>query len=213
MLRIFIGTDKRQSIAPQVLAHSIYRRASKPVSITPLVIEQLPVKKMGLTEFSITRYCVPYLCGFEGRALFLDADMLCLADISELEDVQLNDAVTVVKNERRFEWPSLMLFDNALCKILTPQYIESQKPWSLQWAESVGELDAAWNHIVPYDKPRKDAKIVHHSAGVPIWPETWNAEYAEEWREEAKRSMSSVSFQELMGTSVHNRPEVLEAMK
>jgi lipopolysaccharide biosynthesis glycosyltransferase len=68
----------------QVLAHSIYKRASKPVSITPLVLSQLPIKRVGLTEFTYSRYLVPYLCGYEGLAIFMDADMLCLGDVHEL---------------------------------------------------------------------------------------------------------------------------------
>lgn len=206
MIQVFIGFDRRQPIALQVLAHSIYTRSSKPVSITPLVIEQLPVKRIGLTSFTFSRYTVPYLSGFVGRSIFLDADMLCLGDIAELED--LADpiaAVSLVKNKVRFEWPSMMVFNNAACMHLTPEFIDDpqSQPQSFRWAKEVAELPPDWNHIVSYDKPRKDAKLVHYTAGIPCWPETNNCEYAAEWHAERKACNSTVTWEELMGKSIH----------
>jgi hypothetical protein len=67
-------------------------RASGPVQLIPLV--QQPLRAAGLytrdrsasesTEFSMTRFLVPHLAGYHGDALFMDCDMLCLADIYEL---------------------------------------------------------------------------------------------------------------------------------
>lgn len=205
--RIFVGYDPRQAIAPQVLMHSIYSRASRPVSITPLVLSQLPVQRMGLTQFSYSRYLVPFLCKYEGTALFLDADMLCLTDITELDDIcrpQIK-GVCVVKNPKlRFEWPSLMYFNNAHCKDLKPKVVENGHPQRLDWGGGeIGEIPLEWNHLVGYDAPRKDAKIVHFTQGIPCFPETEKSEYAKEWNDEAKRTMSSVSWEAIMGKSVH----------
>ena len=36
------------------------------------------------TEFSFSRFMVPYLSGYEGWSLFVDCDMLARADIAEL---------------------------------------------------------------------------------------------------------------------------------
>jgi hypothetical protein len=204
MLRIFIGFDPRQPIAVQVLAHSIYRRSSKPVAITPLVLGQHAITRVGLTGFTFSRYACPLLCDYEGVSIFMDADMLCLCDVQELAEFAGQDAVSVVKNKHRFEWPSLMVFNNEKCRLLTAEFIndESTKPMSLGWADSVGGLPAEYNHLVGYDEP-KDAKIVHFTAGLPCWPETWNCPYAEEWREELKHVNSTVSWDALMGQSVH----------
>lgn len=206
MIQVFIGFDRRQPIALQVLAHSIYTRSSKPVSITPLVLSQLPIKRRGLTEFTLSRYLVPYLSGFVGRSIFLDADMLCLGDIAELE--YLADpiaAVSLVKNKVRFEWPSMMVFNNAACTHLTPEFIDDpqSQPQSFRWAKDVAELPPDWNHLVSYDKPRKDAKLVHFSSGLPCWSETKGCEYATEWHDERKACNSTVTWEELMGRSIH----------
>lgn len=209
MLKVFIGYDPRQPIAFQVLCHSIWKRASKPVEIIRLQLNQLPIKRVGLTEFTYSRYLVPYLCDYRERAIFMDADMLCLADIYELEERALQNycGVSVVFNKRRFEWPSLMVFDNQSCKNLRLENIENGTPQNFEWVTKVGQLPSEWNHIVGYDPPRKDAKIVHFTAGIPCWPETKDCEYAEEWRKEAAEQFSSVSWEALMGKSVH-RPVV-----
>jgi hypothetical protein len=206
-MRIFIGYDPRQPIAAQVLMHSLYSRASRPISITPLVLSQLPVQRIGLTEFSFSRYLVPFMCKYEGHALFMDADMLCLTDICELEDICRSQVrgVCVVKNpERRFEWPSLMYFNNAHCKELKPALVESGKPQMLDWSSGgIGEIPSEWNHLVGYDPLRTDAKVVHFTQGLPCFPETKGAEYSAEWYAEARKTTSSVSWEEMMGKSVH----------
>lgn len=207
MLKIFIGFDPRQPIAFNVLQQSIFTRSSKPVSITPLVIEQLPIKRTGLTPFTFSRFLVPYLCDYEGWALFLDIDMWVNGDISEL--FALADpkyAVMVSKNEKRFEWTSAMLLNCAECKILTPSYIETaaglhQVTWCP--SEKIGDLPSEWNHLVGYDKKREDAKLVHFTQGIPVFSETRQSEYAGEWVKEHKLMNSSVPWEVLMGDSVH----------
>ena len=188
-----------------MLQHSISSRASSPVSITRLQLSQLPVAKKGLTEFTYSRFLVPFLCGYQGNALFLDADMLCLGDIAELFALADGSAVQVVKNEQHFEWSSLMLFNCEECQALTPytiEYLDTHDLFSFKWAPKTGKLPAEWNHIVGYDKP-KSAKLVHYTQGIPVWPETENCEYAEHWHNERRAMMGTVSWQELMGNSVH----------
>lgn len=208
-MRVFIGYDPRQPVSYQVLHHSITNRASKPVSITPLIIEQLPITRVGLTPFTFTRYLVPWLCNYEGEAVFMDSDMLCLADITKIP--RNDSAISVVKNKLRFEWPSLMVFNNELCKDLTPEYIESQSPQDLSWAKTIGSLPSAWNHLVGYDSPQ-DAKIIHYTQGIPCFPEVSDCEYAKEWMDEAQAVNSAVPWEVLMGNSVHAQP-VKERMK
>ena len=76
-------------------------------------------------------------------------------------------------------------------------------PLAFPWAHTVGELPKDWNHLVGYDAPNPDAKLVHFTQGLPIWPETQHCEYADEWHAAMKDSQSSVSFDALMGRSVH----------
>lgn len=215
-MRVFIGIDPRQPVSYNVLQFSIIRRASKPVQVVPLVLPQLPITRRGLTDFTFSRYLPPFLCNYRGYSLFLDADMLCLGDIAELfawVESAPTAPVYVVKNAQRFEWPSAMLFNNAMCRDLTPEYIndEATKPYSFEWArDAVGDLPAEWNHCVGYDAP-KPAKLIHYTMGVPWFPELRDCEYAPEWKAEHEAANRSVSWLELMGQSVH-APRVLESL-
>ncbi len=216
-LKIFIGYDPRQPAAFYTLAHSIWAHTSLPVSITPLMLKQLPLTRTGLTEFTYSRFLLPYLCGYEGVSLFVDSDFLCRSNILELLMYPMafrEQDVFVVKNKIKFEWASLMLFNNAACRILTPDYVEDKKNplFDFAWAKAVGELPAEWNHLVGYDEPNWKAKMVHYTQGVPCWPETKECEHAEPWLTTAQQILTTVSFKELMGRSVHAKP-VYERLK
>ena len=209
MNKVFIGYDHRQPVSYTVLQSSIIRRTTEPVTISPLILRTMPLKRQGLTPFTFSRFMVPYLCNYEGWALFLDIDIILMDDISKL--FKLADdrfAVMVSKNEHKFEWASVILFNcgHPANKVLTPEYIETAKALhSIQWVEPslVGDLPREWNHLVGYDKPREDAKLVHYTQGVPVFPETQTSEYANEWMEELKMCNSSMPWVHLMGNSVH----------
>ena len=206
MLKVFVGVDKRQPIAFQVLAHSIYTRCSVPVSITPLKIDTLPIKRIGLTEFTFSRYLVPWLCDYQGTGIFLDADMLVLGDLFDLyKEASFSADVSVVKNRAKFEWASMMVFNNARCERLTPEYIQDPKNkiYNFNWANSVGEISKDWNHCIGYDEPNPNAKLVHFTQGIPCFPETEKCEFSFEWRKEYKMANSTVPWIDIMGNSVH----------
>lgn len=214
ILRIFIGYDNRQAVSYNVLQSSIIEKSSKPVSITPLHISQLSLKRQGLTPFTWSRFLVPYLCDYHRPALFLDADIVLSGDISQLFDFASDNAVYVRKGGHKFEWASVMLFncgheDN---KRLTPEYIETtQDPLhQISWTESIGELPAEWNHLVGYDKPSA-AKLIHYTQGIPAFPETNTCEHADLWLKEKDAMNHSITWAGLMANSVHaininNRP-------
>lgn len=129
--------------------------------------------------------------------------MLVLGDISELFDLaDPQYAVQVVKNKRRFEWPSLMLFNCEKCKALTLGYVEKENLFDFAWAESIGDLPAEWNHCIGYDEP-KQAKLLHYTTGIPIFEQTKKFGYVEEWKEVHQYANGTVSWEELMGNSVH----------
>ncbi|HXF67500.1 MAG TPA: glycosyltransferase [Burkholderiales bacterium] len=211
MINVFIGYDPREAIAFSVLSYSIHARASEPVAITPLMLSQLrgiltrerhPLQS---TDFSFSRFLTPYLSGYCGWSVFMDCDMLMLEDIAELW--RLRDeryAVMVVKHDHvpretvkflgepqsRYEkknWSSVMLFNNARCRALTPDYVNTASGLELhqfKWLESeelIGELPSRWNHLVGYNPPRGDAALVHFTLGGPYFEEYRDCEYAREW--------------------------------
>ena len=218
MLQVFIGYDPREAVAYHTLAHSILRRSSIPVAIAPVMQSQLkglytrgrgPTES---TEFSLTRFLVPALSQFRGWSLFMDCDMLCRADIAELADFTeraADKAVLVCKHDytpgpkRKFlnqvqtvyprkNWSSVMLFNNARCTALTPEYVNTATGLELQrfqWVrdEDIGDLPLEWNWLVGEYQRNADARIVHFTIGGPYFDEYRGCDYAEEWFEENRR--------------------------
>jgi hypothetical protein len=211
MIRVFIGYDPREAVAFNVLAHSIQARASQPVSITPLMLSQLRAiltrerHPLQSTDFSFSRFLTPYLSEHEGWSVFMDCDMLVLTDIAKLWKLRDDRyAVMVVKHhhvpkesvkflgqpQSKYEkknWSSVMLFNNARCRALTPDYVNRASGLELhqfKWLESdelIGDLPDTWNHLVGYNRPRKDASLVHFTLGGPYFAQYKDCEYAGAW--------------------------------
>lgn len=84
-MRIFIGTEPSQSRAEKVLEYSIRKSTSCDVDITMMRRGDPGFDwGQGPTGFTMFRFAVPELCGFEGFAIYLDCDMLVRRDISAL---------------------------------------------------------------------------------------------------------------------------------
>lgn len=91
-IRVSIGTQPDQWLAAAVLKSSIIRRTDRPVEFTESwdrtagwhpVYRAAPSLNFG-TAFSQWRWLVPLVYGHAGRAIYLDADQVVLADIAEL---------------------------------------------------------------------------------------------------------------------------------
>ncbi|MGZ8209400.1 MAG: glycosyltransferase [Burkholderiales bacterium] len=224
MIRVFIGFDPREAIAYNVLAFSVHRHASRPVSVTPIMLSQLggiltrerhPLQS---TDFSFSRFLTPYISGYSGWSIFMDCDMLMLDDIAKLWALRDDRyAVMVVKHrhvpqetvkflgepQSRYEkknWSSVMMFNNARCRRLTADYVNTASGLELhqfKWLESddlIGALPERWNHLVGYNPPRREAALVHYTLGGPYFEEFADCEYAQAWLD-AKQAMLAVSRQ------------------
>lgn len=213
IIRVFVGYDPREAVAYSVLEHSIQRRASRPVAVTPLRLSQLgdlmwrerhPLQS---TDFSFSRFLTPYLCDFEGWAIFMDCDMLVLDDIAKLWDLR-DDKYAVMcvhhdhvpKEETKFlgqpqtkfekkNWSSVMLMNCAKCATLTPDYVNTATGLALhrfQWLDGdhlIGEIPRGWNHLVDYDPALPAAEIsnLHYTSGGPYFDDYRDCGYAAEW--------------------------------
>lgn len=210
MIPVYIGFDHRQVISYTVLHTSIMANAKAPIAVTPLHLPTLPITRAGLTPFTYSRFLVPWLQDYKGWALFLDADILVLGDLGELFALADDKyAAMVIKNPRRFEWASVILFNcgHPKNKTLTPEYIQDGKNpcFKFEWLapEDIGDLPREWNHLVGYDAPRKDAKLIHYTMGIPAFPETEMCEYSKEWQRYSMVAGATVPWVQLMGQSVH----------
>lgn len=211
MIRVFIGYDENESVAYHVLSHSILRHASQPVSITPLVKQHMgnfyarersPIES---TDFSFTRFLVPYLSGYSGWSIFMDCDMLMTSDIAELwalrdekyavmcvkhdyvarDDVKFLGA-TQTKYEKK-NWSSVMMFNNASCTALTPKVVAEESGLFLhqyKWLGSddqIGALPTTWNYLVGEMTMSSTPKLIHYTLGGPYFDSYRECEYSQLW--------------------------------
>jgi lipopolysaccharide biosynthesis glycosyltransferase len=234
--RIFIGYDARETVAYHVLAESIRKHASKPVSITPLVREQLwphfnrERGSLESTDFAFSRFMVPWLCGYQGHALFMDCDMLVKADVCELfthAAMNGDKAVFVCQHDYtpktstkflgqqqtvypRKNWSSVMLLDTARCRALSPDYV-SRGPGSdlhrFAWLpnDRIGALPLEWNWLVGEYEHNDQAKILHYTLGGPWFKQYWLGDHAQDWLQAWRESMC-------LSRADHLKPDEIQAL-
>jgi hypothetical protein len=211
LIRVFIGYDKDESGAAYVLAHSIQKNSSIVPAISFInrdTLRGLFIRERGpleSTDFSISRFLVPYLCNYSGHAVFMDSDILCRDDIARLwawrDEVY---AVRLVKHnhqpteETKFlgnvqtkyekkNWSSVMLFNNEKCKALTLDYVNTASGLDLhqfKWLgndDLIGDIPRYWNHLVDVDKYDHKASLAHFTKGGPWFEEYKNCDYHQDW--------------------------------
>jgi len=203
---IFIGYDYRERTATNVLIDSLYQNSSSPISITPLVTDNLI--NMGIynrvrdpkqsTDFSFSRFLVPYLMNYQGWAIFMDCDMLCTEDISNLWKLRDNKYSLMcvkhkhipTKNQKflgevqskypKKNWSSMMLINCSKCKALTPEYINKASGLELHrflWLKDdnlIGGISSDWNFLISVqsiDQKDEIPKLMHWTLGGPWFKE------------------------------------------
>ena len=212
LLDIYIGFDSNEVVAYHTLCQSILAKSSRPVRFTPINLSNLKQvfnrerNKLQSTEFSFSRFLVPYLSGYAGWSLFMDCDMLARADISELfkladdkysvmvckHDYIPRDEVKFLGNvQTKYEkknWSSVILFNNAKCKALTPDYVNTASGLELhqfKWLgddNKIGGLPLEWNWLIGEYPYNDKAKICHFTLGGPYFKEYEKTDYADEWQ-------------------------------
>lgn len=102
-VRVYVGVDRSQLLAVKVLEHSIKRHTSLDVEVHAML--DLPIRQpqdprnWQRTGFSFSRFCIPQLAGYAGKALYLDADMLVFQDIASLWNIPFDGAKVVIQAE------------------------------------------------------------------------------------------------------------------
>ena len=210
MIDVFIGYDEGEKIAYHILAESIRRNSSQPVSITPLCLSNIPQftrdkQENQSTDFAFSRFMVPTLRNYSGYSIFMDCDMMFRGDIAELwskrnmiysvmcckHDYEPKQGVKFrgAKNEKfeKKNWSSMMIFNNSLCSKLTPNFVNTATGLELhqfKWLnneDAIGSLPLEWNWLVGEYDFNPDAKNVHWTLGGPYFKDYADSDYANEW--------------------------------
>lgn len=101
VIRVFVGADRSQALAIDVLAYSIRKHTDASVEVIPMVDLDVPVpadpRNWQRTGFSFSRFCIPELAGYRGKAIYMDADMQVFKDIRELWNLPFNGRKVLVQ--------------------------------------------------------------------------------------------------------------------
>lgn len=102
-IQIYIGTDRSQRIGLQVLEYSIAKHTQRRFKLHSLEHVELPEpddkRQLARTGFSFSRFAIPKLAGYQGKAIYMDADMLVFSDIGELWDIPMNEHKMLIQSD------------------------------------------------------------------------------------------------------------------
>ena len=230
--RVFIGWDPSQLRAWNVAKMSLRTYAGARASVERLALPALQARghytrptealERGYwdaisqapmsTGHAIARFLVPFLCGYEGWALFTDGDVLFRADVCELfACADPSKAVQVVQHNHqptaavkmtgevqtqypRKNWSSVMLFNcahpanHALnCELVNT--VPGRDLHRFCWLPDalIGALPARWNVLIG-EETDPDPAIAHFTLGVPDMPGYERQPFADEWHVVAKHA-------------------------
>ncbi len=176
--KIFVGTDSSQKLAVKVLEYTIKKYASEDVEVIPMCDLPLPVPKSKLnqqkTGFSFSRFCIPQFMEYQGKALYLDADMIVLSDIMELFNWPMeNHHILIQKNLKLNESKRNKKVTNAKkrtrqCSVMV---IDCEKcHWDIN--AIVNDLDSGKYN---YSQLMHEMCLVEDSNIGEVLPFTWNS--------------------------------------
>ena len=120
MIKIFIGTSANgeDAEAEMTLEYTLKKHASQPIDITWMRQTKDLTSPWGgwktnqwATPFSGFRWAIPEVCGFKGKSIYMDVDMVCNKDITELWDTDLGDKPMLAKYYNGRWELSVILFD------------------------------------------------------------------------------------------------------
>jgi lipopolysaccharide biosynthesis glycosyltransferase len=211
MIKVFIGYDEREPVAYHTCVDSIIRQSSEPLQITPLSLKNFQhfysePHTDGSNDFVYSRFLVPYLCGYNGHALYLDGDMVVNTDLAALwarrsayaavqvvkHDYQTKAPVKYLgarnENYPKKNWSSVILWNCAHYgnRHLHPDTIKNMSGAELHrfdWlpTDRVSALHPNWNWLAEEYEENNDAHILHYTLGTPCWPEFETCGHANDW--------------------------------
>lgn len=211
-VKVFIGSGEASVLERKTAIHALRKNSKRDLDIYVLngthnAIElndqepfpapmSLKVKYRNITEFSLYRYLIPQLCDFQGKAIYIDSDTICLADIGELFDTPMDGADFLAKPEAypgEASWGmSVMLIDCQRSRFDLEAIIDeidaglySMSDFSRMGPRflahhpyKIGPLDPAWNVFDEFDD---QTKLIHYTDLMAQPWKYYNHPYGELW--------------------------------
>jgi hypothetical protein len=197
-IRVFVGSGDASLIERGVLEYSLARHSTQPYELYIYNGTRGQVERDGevvwhreslapvrghkfATEFSLFRYLIPELCDFEGRAIYLDSDMVALDDIAELANWPLPDGAWFAAVPNAYpeigpsRWAlSVMVMDCSRCRFDLPAAFGGIEQRAFTYSEfsqmapryldrypiPIAELARDWNVFDAYDYR---TRLIHYT--------------------------------------------------
>jgi lipopolysaccharide biosynthesis glycosyltransferase len=195
-IKVFIGSGEASLLERKVAIYSLQKHTQRQLDIyvfngTHNSIElndqepflaplSLKLKYHNITEFSLYRFLIPQICNYQGKAIWIDSDTVCLADIAELFDTSLNGCDFLAKaeayNTRSSNlWGlSVMLIDCKQTRFDLETYFNEIAQGLYTYTDfscmspaflahhplKIGQLDPQWN---VFDYCDEQTKLIHYT--------------------------------------------------
>jgi hypothetical protein len=169
-VRVFVACTEAEMLPMRVLAFSIREASSLPVEVSAIGSFARPIprprelRNQPRTPFSFQRFLIPELCGNQGRAIYLDADMQVFGDIGELwnQDMADHDMLTVYEGNsgRRGQFSVIVLdcgrlrwkVEDIVAGLDEGRFSYEQLMQEMCVAGNVGRtLSPTWNSLEKYE--------------------------------------------------------------
>jgi len=191
--RIFVGCDPNDCDLEQmmVLEYSLRKHASIPVEIHWMQMSRDPGSpwhsdpaadagsdvgwrtERWVTPFSGFRWAIPELCGFNGRAIYMDADMIVLRDIASLWRMPIGPGKVLAAKGRKQRWRfCVTVWDCAAARAHLPS-LDDLKAAPAAHAERIRffsehpelmtPLHGDDNNVDGENQPVENIRILHYS--------------------------------------------------
>ena len=214
--QIYIGYDAREHDAWKVCDYSLRQFGLKPKTLKTkdIPLYSRSVYEPQSTDFTFSRFWIPYLCDYKGFSMFVDCDFVFLKDpMNMINEIAETKAVSVVKHPRylprstikmddinqniydRKNWSSLIIFNNEHPKIkrLEPNYLINHYPGldlhQFRWLEDsdIGSLSLTWNVLDGYYEFRyEEIGAIHYTDGGPWFDKYKKTYYSDIWLNKQK---------------------------
>ena len=197
-IRIFIGSGEASLLERKTLIYSLHKHSKRNLDIYVYngthnaiehnqeqpVLAPLSLKlkyRNRTTEFGLYRYLVPQICQHRGKAIYLDSDIVCLTDVGELWDGDLNgfdflalataypetgkclyrtSVMLIDCKKSRFDLESIFSQVDGDLYSYYPDFIGMSPIFLEHHPHKIGALDPRWNSL---DYWNKETKAIHYT--------------------------------------------------
>jgi len=180
MIKLFVGCapNGEDAESQMVLEYTAKKHCSMPLDITWMKISNDPSSywhgwdsALWATPFSGFRWGIPEYCNFEGQAIYMDSDMIILADLAELWNLPFEkNKVIMGKGGWRFcvaKWNCELAKEHTMpisrLKIIPESHTRMFNYFSAR-EYFVQTFNKQWNNFDGEDDNLSDIKILHYTS-------------------------------------------------